>query len=806
MSILEIYIENIKSITSGKARFTDGINFIYGPNGAGKSSILDALAFALYGSEWLRRCRLKLSDIIRVKSKIGIVRVKIRGIDGKIYTIQRAITPEKSLEANTYVLDESGKRVASRDKEVTQFIERVLNIPLSVFAELLYVRQGELRDILEGSRKTETRLDKVLRIETLEKLRIEHLKEAKKLVELHIRRIEGKLSILNEEISKLNNNITNMLKERDKYSATISQLENKYNEIVSRKNKLESQLKECEKVIEKLKRYEIALQEKLNMLNELKKREEELRKSVEGIKYLEKRLQELDELSSRLNELKNKKDSLIREKTRLESELHKVLESERIYTKLKDILKRNIEHYNRVRKEVEEIEKAKTKLAELERKLEKIEKYRELLEKLIKKEAKLSMLRSRLEEEVKLLNDAKGICPLCRRELDEKAKRELLKDRYENIKKTEKRLQVIKRKINKINNILKKEKEIREIYYSLKERTQREQELIIRLRDLERDIQNIRSELLNLENYISKRKEIERELERVGIEIDDVNRQIEQIERKLKERDVIVSKLATCNRAIQELEEVRKKILNLEEEVKNIEDTISNLRTECRKYEDVKKEYEVICEEEKSILENLNQIRGRLQTIDSQIERFSKELDEKRKLKNLLLDEYDRYIKAHRFINKVIDTVDKVKPVIRRIFLELLNAELNSMFLEVCHKSAFVGLRINDDYEIFVKRRDGVELSIDTLSIGEKNLIALLFRFALAKVVLGNIPFLILDEPTEHLDDEHRRRIAQWLKDISGDVGMIIITSHVDSFETVADNIIRVEFANEKGESTFRNT
>jgi exonuclease SbcC len=80
-----------------------------------------------------------------------------------------------------------------------------------------------------------------------------------------------------------------------------------------------------------------------------------------------------------------------------------------------------------------------------------------------------------------------------------------------------------------------------------------------------------------------------------------------------------------------------------------------------------------------------------------------------------------------------------------------------------------------------------------------------MLRYAIARVIMGFIPIFILDEPTEHLDEEHRRRIASWIRSLSNGVRTVIITSHVDALETIADNVIRVGFINDKGESMFSN-
>lgn len=89
------------------------------------------------------------------------------GIDGRKYLIQRAFSAERTLESQTYVLDEGGRRVAARDREVTQFVVKTTGIDLDTFSELLYVRQGEIREILRSGRKGEFKLDTLLSLTPL---------------------------------------------------------------------------------------------------------------------------------------------------------------------------------------------------------------------------------------------------------------------------------------------------------------------------------------------------------------------------------------------------------------------------------------------------------------------------------------------------------------------------------------------------------------------------------------------------------------------------------------------------------------
>ncbi len=805
VQLIELQLENVKSIVSGRARLTEGVNFIYGPNGAGKSTILDALAFTLYGTDWLKRVRLRLADLVRVHSKHAIFRLKVRGIDGRIYIIQRVITPEKTIEGSTYVMTEDGKRVAAKDKEVTQFVEKVLNIPLSVFMELLYVRQGELRDILEVSKRTEVKLDRVLKIEALEKLKSECLREARRMIEAHIRKIEGKLSYLTDDIYRKKSELSSILREKETLKIRLEELAKKLEEIRKRKVELEQIIRRIDELKRRQREIETLLNAKLSEVTRLNQLASELESKVSKIETLESKLRELETKISYLEKARQKLEELNAQKTQIELEISKLEHK----LKLRKHLERSREDYLReisqLERELSELEKCKDKLKLLEKKLSRLEKLRERQDQVRERIYTVKAYMHKIEEELKLLRESEKACPLCGRPLTREHLTKLIYEREQKLEKLKKRLIKLQEVSTKLEKLLSKYDKLKEEYFRLRERIEHEEKIRGRLADLRNRLEDIERELSELGGLEELAERLRREYSLVNAKIEEIEEKTRELEELKKQRENLLRELAESYQARHNYESVLQQLTQLSEEIEHLRNEHSKIMSEISLLADQENTYNAILEEEQKLQSEIDSLMGRIQAFEQQEQKLKADIEARLREKRELESELDKYISAHRFISKLIDVTERIKPVIRRIFLELLNQELNNMFLEVCHKTAFVGVRVTENYDIYVKRRDGVELHIETLSVGEKNLIALLFRYALAKIVLGYVPFFILDEPTEHLDDEHRRRIAQWIKDISNEVGMIVITSHVDAFETVADNIIRVELINEKGEATFRN-
>ena len=97
---------------------------------------------------------------------------------------------------------------------------------------------------------------------------------------------------------------------------------------------------------------------------------------------------------------------------------------------------------------------------------------------------------------------------------------------------------------------------------------------------------------------------------------------------------------------------------------------------------------------------------------------------------------------------------------------------------------------LDDDYEITITRQSET-LTTKQLSGGEKIVIALALRLAIARILSNRNKLLILDEPTIHLDSERKENLLYIIQKTSIVSQMLVIT-HDEEMESLSDNIIKI--------------
>ncbi len=159
MKLHRLRLANFRQHADTEIVFGDGITGIIGPNGSGKTSLLEAIAWAIYGNPAARGDKDSIRNL-RAKARAP-VRVELEfGLGSHAYRVDRGL--------NNAELYQDGVVVANSLKEVTGRLQRVLGMTHAEFFNTYFTGQKELAVLADATRPERAAfLSRVLRHEQL---------------------------------------------------------------------------------------------------------------------------------------------------------------------------------------------------------------------------------------------------------------------------------------------------------------------------------------------------------------------------------------------------------------------------------------------------------------------------------------------------------------------------------------------------------------------------------------------------------------------------------------------------------------
>ena len=354
MIFKRLRLKNFKSYSNEIINFDKGITVIVGQNGAGKSSIFEAISFALYKQHTAG----KLGDLVRNNTENMSVELDFIS-RGKEYRIVRDKTKSKTVSRllTKTSSDSEFMSICSGEKEVADNIQAILDMDANLFLNAIYVRQGEIAELVDKTPAEKKRLiGKLLGLDSLENA-WKNLSPLISEYENKLSEIKGKLyskSALDEE-----------------YKVKTNEL----NEMKSRGHELESQIEEVKQMIEEIS------ESKRNM-----EREKEI-------------------YETQMNNFNNEKQTLERlekDKHTLQESLDKIREAEEEIARLEKYVSK-LDVYLDFEKSVVSIQSLKESEIELEDKIDSIKEQKKLIHE--KKQGYNDYLKS--DELISTLNNKK---------------------------------------------------------------------------------------------------------------------------------------------------------------------------------------------------------------------------------------------------------------------------------------------------------------------------------------------------------------------------------------------------------------
>ena len=327
MIFKRLKLKNFKSYANETVNFDKGITVIVGENGAGKSSIFEAISFALFKQHTAG----KLNDLVRNNTESMSVELDFVS-RGKEYRIIRDKTKSKTVSRLLTKTSSDGEfmSLCSGEKEVSSAIQSILDMDANLFLNAIYVRQGEIAELVDKQPAEKKRLiGRLLGLDSLETA-WKNLSPLINEYENKLSEIKGKLyskSALQEEYEEKSRELNEMKDRGLELESQIEEVKQLRDEISESKRTMEREkeihetqmnnLANENQTLEKLEKDKVVVQENLDKIREAEEEIERLEKYVSKLDvYLdfEKSVVSIQSLKESEIELEDKIDSIKEQK------------------------------------------------------------------------------------------------------------------------------------------------------------------------------------------------------------------------------------------------------------------------------------------------------------------------------------------------------------------------------------------------------------------------------------------------------------------------------------------------------------
>ena len=304
MHLNKLVMKNFKKFRHAELEFSDGLTGIVGSNGSGKSTIVEAIAWALYGNrasaikrDFIRNARARESDAVETRLTLSLGKQEL--------VIYRAMKG-KGLMAEAF-LELDGRRTATGSKEVDTRLEEILKISYQDFMKTFYARQKDLDNLLkEGGMGKREYLLKLLGLEDIKENAIMQIKADRDSLEEQRNRLAGALAETGDVTARLENASLEILtgekglQEAERSRATLQEVGEKRRqeleamaEKMRRHGLLAERIKGLETTDRELKETAKAEELRLSQIDASKKRLSDLQPMLERLACIRERLEML---------------------------------------------------------------------------------------------------------------------------------------------------------------------------------------------------------------------------------------------------------------------------------------------------------------------------------------------------------------------------------------------------------------------------------------------------------------------------------------------------------------------------------
>lgn len=844
MRIKKLLIRNLGRHKYLEKNLDGSVIGLLGPNGSGKSTILKIIHFLFTG--WTPAKETQESFIRKVDPSIE--QVPVQGFaeiefyaQGSVYRLSRAIGSPSSRKLAK--LDDKGNPIKdetfTRAEEIIDTLNDVLGVDKYAMDNAVFPEQGRLDKILFGNQSE--------REELLVKLLL--LGHMQKVADI----AAGKIKVLSAEIQDFSSLYDELQSSRNIAESELASAEN----ILLRTRSYEQELtlfQEWSKIIDSINasaslllnyKNNVRTNEKL-LHDELHNLSKSLSKHIGSVSYLEKYVQEISKEISNI-----RKD--VNDNYKLRADYIEYIGLlARLDNNKKELAKASADCPNYIPQSVIDDLNARIKAQtnreiykkELEQAIVEGKKNKELVAKLAEESNKLSKEIEKLEDKIKEASNEASLfktitdtcslalesacstdCPVCGETFSISKIKDRLKVYTDKLKETNKNISVLNFENNNLNSKLRTtEHELTQRQTLLQIFTKKYKENKTLLdSSVEEVVTHLIAEVTKLTEQNSKRNEIIKIISNINIDISYVDIilskyseedkkkfstcDLGKIDKNIKDLDeeltIHTELLNKCNEVNVSCARIASAINTDTNNINNLDKTIENNK---KKADDIYSSFPVHLTKivEDTEINTVEFLRDKNKAFTEQQAKTKQLKTQADNIKRRLL-EIENKIKLDEEKRNVIAELQKIVSAFSRqgIPMAYVQHKFDSLIsmtqenLEIMDANFAIAPNPDKPVSIIFSRLDEpgqVTFEHDKLSGGQKVRLSIAFLLAVQQLVIPDLGFLVLDEPSTHLDEESRENLKELLinlgQQLEASDTQILVCDHAKELEPAFNNFI----------------
>jgi exonuclease SbcC len=738
--IARVKLTNIKSHTETDLAFTTGVNVIEGDVGAGKSTVLQAIEAALLG--------YRIKDLLRVSRPQGEIELYLE----PDFSIRWRVA-ERGVKTVALGLD--GRRVEYAAAQAREFIVNKFGLGDSIspqsepviFRTAVYVRQEELKSILDGGEDVE-RL--VRRATGIERYALAH-ENAEIVARELAKRAEGfteRISTLEQAVKeneRAAQRLGQLRKELAFASLRLESLESTFSE---KDTELKAKQAETERISITLEGARQALKDTEDLISRHSKSLDQCRTRIEDLELKK------STLGSKIKPSRAPRD-IIEEESRLRTQFEAV--SEEIAR-----LKANAASFERLKAEESRLESS------IDPDLDSVS-LNEMLAQVRKDRTeardRYSVAKRAVSDYARLIREGK--CFVCSQPIDPEEYTEHLARERSLLQSLESELDDYKAQEETLESYLRKAEQ---------------QELT------KRRLADIREELARLKEPLgidAKRDELA--AIRASLEEISALRDLASIDEQIRLTQEEEARLRA------DLEEYYTQRRLRVSEIEELDDQLQTQRSELDELESV---YDSFQQQLREAARRKFVLEGEIGPVEAGAAVYEKGLSE-----------LERARTSQHNLSRLTEFFDKVfEPAMKQLEedkMAYVKREVHRMT-----KDYFAVLMQDDERSVALdqslaprleRKLGGRWVEMPSPSGGERSTMALAYRLALSSVARSRqgikLGFLMLDEPTDGFSEEQLTKFKSVLERL--EIPQVLLVTHHRVLESIGDNVVQLEYSDE---------